>query len=54
MWHTLNQINRFAPPRSTAQRVLTVHDLNFFYFKNAYSQQRDLRRVRKLLVAPTS
>jgi glycosyltransferase involved in cell wall biosynthesis len=49
IWHSLNQLNKTLPPQGTQHRVVTVHDLNFFYFKNRFSQWRDLRRTRRLL-----
>lgn len=49
LWHTVQQLNRYRPPRGTGHRILTVHDLNFFYFKNAYSQRRDAWQLRRLL-----
>jgi len=49
IWHSLNQLNKTLPPQGTRHRVVTVHDLNFFYFKHRFSQWRDLRRTRRLL-----
>jgi glycosyltransferase involved in cell wall biosynthesis len=46
VWHTLNQLNRYPAPRGTRWRILTVHDLNFLYFKRGFSRFRDLRRLR--------
>jgi glycosyltransferase involved in cell wall biosynthesis len=48
-WHVLNQLNRYPAPQGTAQRLLTVHDLNFMHVKTGYSRWRDSRRVRRLL-----
>ena len=49
LWHTVQQLNRYPPPRGTAHRLLTVHDLNFFYFKNAYSKRRDAWHLSRVL-----
>lgn len=46
IWHSLNQINKVLPPLGTQTRIVTVHDLNFLYFKGAYSRWRDMRRLR--------
>lgn len=48
-WHVLNQLNRYPAPQGTAQRVLTVHDLNFMHVKTGFSRWRDGRRLRRLL-----
>jgi glycosyltransferase involved in cell wall biosynthesis len=49
LWHQLNQLNHYRPPVKTAQRLATVHDLNFAYFKNGFSRWRDGRRLQCLL-----
>lgn len=49
LWHSLNQLDKTLPPQGTAKRLVTVHDLNFYYFKQGYSFWRDLRRSRALL-----
>ena len=49
IWHNLNQLNKTLPPSGTTHRVVTVHDLNFFYFKAGYSFYRDLHRTRRML-----
>lgn len=49
VWHTLNQLNRYPAPAGTRVRVLTLHDLNFLYFKNGFSRWRDMRRLRQRL-----
>jgi glycosyltransferase involved in cell wall biosynthesis len=49
VWHTLSQLNRYLPPLGTLHRISTVHDLNFAYFKNRFSQWRDARRLQRLL-----
>jgi glycosyltransferase involved in cell wall biosynthesis len=46
VWHTLNQLNRYPAPRGTRRRILTIHDLNFLYFKQGFSLWRDLRRLK--------
>jgi glycosyltransferase involved in cell wall biosynthesis len=49
VWHTLCQLNRYLAPAGTKNRLLTVHDLNFAYFKNGFSQWRNARRLQRLL-----
>ncbi|MFM8898962.1 MAG: glycosyltransferase family 4 protein [Burkholderiales bacterium] len=53
LWHKLNQLNKTRPPEGTPHQVATVHDLNFVYFKNNYSQWRDFRKLRQLLESTT-
>lgn len=48
IWHTLHQLNRYAPPANTQCRVLTIHDLNFFH-KNLFSRYRDWFKIKQLL-----
>ena len=48
LWHSLHQLNKFLPPRGCGPRVLTVHDLNYLYDRNAYSTWREQRRTRAL------
>lgn len=49
LWHNLHQLNKTRAPLGTAHRVVTVHDLNFLYFKGAYSRWRDGRRMRRMM-----
>jgi glycosyltransferase involved in cell wall biosynthesis len=49
LWHKLHQLNKTRAPDGTPHRLVTVHDLNFVYFKTGYSRWRDLRRTRRLL-----
>jgi glycosyltransferase involved in cell wall biosynthesis len=53
LWHKLNQLNKTRPPEGTPHQVATVHDLNFVYFKNNYSQWRDFRKLKQLLETTT-
>ena len=53
LWHKLNQLNKTRPPEGTPQQIATVHDLNFVYFKNGYSQWRDFRKLKQLLETTT-
>jgi glycosyltransferase involved in cell wall biosynthesis len=53
LWHKLNQLNKTRPPEGTPHQVATVHDLNFVYFKNNYSQWRDFRKLKQLLESTT-
>lgn len=49
LWHKLHQLNRMRAPLGTPHRLMTVHDLNFLYFKTGYSRWRDLRRTTRLI-----
>jgi glycosyltransferase involved in cell wall biosynthesis len=49
LWHSLHQLNKTLAPPGCKQRVLTVHDLNFLYGKNAFSAWRHKRHVQGLL-----
>jgi glycosyltransferase involved in cell wall biosynthesis len=49
LWHKLHQLNKTRAPEGTPHRIVTVHDLNFAYFKTGYSRWRDLRRSKRLL-----
>lgn len=49
LWHSLHQLNKTLPPQHCGPRLVTVHDLNFLYGKNAYSEWRDRRRTAALI-----
>jgi glycosyltransferase involved in cell wall biosynthesis len=49
LWHSLHQLNKTRPPEGTAVRVVTVHDLNYLYGRNAFSTWRHHRRTRSLM-----
>jgi glycosyltransferase involved in cell wall biosynthesis len=49
LWHSLHQLNKNLPPQGCGPRLVTVHDLNFLYGKNAYSEWRDRRRTAALV-----
>ncbi len=49
LWHSLHQLNKTLAPAGCTQRVLTVHDLNFLYGKNAFSAWRHKRHLKGLL-----
>ena len=51
LWHKLHQLNKTLFPNRCLHKVVTVHDLNFLYFKNKFSQWRDFRRIKKHLGA---
>ncbi|XVJ70376.1 MAG: glycosyltransferase family 4 protein [Rhizobacter sp.] len=53
LWHKLHQLNKTRPPKGTSHRLVTVHDLNFLYFKTGYSRWRNLRQIRLLLQQST-
>jgi glycosyltransferase involved in cell wall biosynthesis len=49
LWHSLHQLNKNRPPLECGPRVVTVHDLNYLYGRNAFSTWRHHRRTRGLL-----
>jgi glycosyltransferase involved in cell wall biosynthesis len=49
LWHSLHQLNRFRPPTGAGLRLVTGHDLNFFYVKEGLSLWRHLRWARGVL-----
>jgi len=49
LWHSLHQLNKTLPPVGTGTRLVTVHDLNYLYGRNAFSTWRHGRRTRALL-----
>ncbi|MBC7942540.1 MAG: glycosyltransferase, partial [Chitinophagaceae bacterium] len=49
LWHSLHQLNKNRPPIGSGPRVVTVHDLNYLYGRNAFSVWRHGRRTRALL-----
>ena len=49
LWHSLHQLNKTLPPQDTSVRVVTVHDLNYLYGRNAFSTWRHHRRTRALM-----
>lgn len=51
LWHSLHQLNKNLPPNMEAggPRLVTVHDLNYVYGRNAYSRWRHHRRTRALM-----
>ncbi len=52
LWHSLHQLNKTRPPQMLAHskaRVVTVHDLNYLYGRNAFSTWRHGRRTRALM-----
>lgn len=49
LWHSLHQLNKTRPPAGCGIRLLTVHDLNYLYGRNAFSTWRHHRRMRALL-----
>jgi glycosyltransferase involved in cell wall biosynthesis len=48
-WHSLHQLNKSLPPAICGPRVVTFHDLNYLYGRNAFSTWRHHRRTRGLL-----
>lgn len=51
LWHSLHQLNKNLPPsmESGGPRVVTVHDLNYLYGRNAFSTWRHHRRTQALM-----
>ena len=49
LWHSLHQLNKNRPPQGCGPRVVTVHDLNFLYGRNAFSTWRHRRRTQALM-----
>lgn len=49
LWHSLHQLNKTRPPLACGPRVVTVHDLNYLYGRNAFSTWRHHRRTQALL-----
>jgi len=52
LWHSLHQLNKNLPPNMAAgshARVVTVHDLNYLYGRNAFSTWRHHRRTQALM-----
>ena len=48
LWHSLHQLNKTLSPQGSAVRLLTVHDLNYLYGRNAFSTWRHHRRTMAL------
>jgi glycosyltransferase involved in cell wall biosynthesis len=49
LWHSLHQLNKTRPPQGCGPRIVTVHDLNYLYGRNAFSTWRHHRRTRALI-----
>jgi glycosyltransferase involved in cell wall biosynthesis len=49
LWHSLHQLNKNRPPEDCPLRLVTVHDLNYLYGRNAFSTWRHHRRTKALL-----
>jgi len=51
LWHSLHQLNKNMPPAMEpgGRRVVTVHDLNYLYGRNAWSTWRHGRRTKALM-----
>lgn len=49
VWHSLHQLSKALPPQGCGPRVVTVHDLNYLYGRNAFSVWRHGRRTRRLM-----
>ena len=51
LWHSLHQLSKNLPPNMEpgATRLVTVHDLNYLYGRNAFSRWRHHRRTLALM-----
>ena len=49
LWHSLHQLNKTLPPQGAGVRLVTVHDLNYLYGRNAFSAWRHQRRTLALI-----
>ncbi|MDP3226152.1 MAG: glycosyltransferase family 1 protein [Rubrivivax sp.] len=49
LWHSLHQLNKNLPPAGTGTHLVTVHDLNYLYGRNAFSRWRHHRRTLALM-----
>lgn len=49
IWHSLNQHIRLKAPIGTRTQILTLHDLNLFYFMTGAEKERALKRQLKNL-----
>ena len=49
LWHSLHQLNKTLPPQRCGPRVVTVHDLNYRYGRNAFSTWRHQRRTLAMM-----
>jgi len=49
IWHSLNQHIRLKAPVGTRTQILTLHDLNLFYFMSGTEKERALKRQLKNL-----
>ena len=49
LWHSLHQLNKTLAPQGAGVRLVTVHDLNYLYGRNAFSTWRHQRRTKALL-----
>lgn len=49
IWHSLHQLNKTLPPAGAGLRMVTVHDLNYLYGRNAYSTWKHHRRTLKMM-----
>ncbi len=49
LWHSLHQLNKTRAPVDCGPRLVTVHDLNYLYGRNAFSTWRHQRRTQALM-----
>jgi len=49
VWHSFHQHNHILPPLRSGTRIVTVLDLNFFYFKSEAKIRRYAAQTRRLL-----
>ena len=46
LWHSTSQLSSVVPRKNTTPMLLTIHDLNFLYEKNAEKAENYLRKVQ--------
>lgn len=47
MWHSIHQDSAYTPAGQHTPTLLTIHDLNFLFEKNARKAEKRLRRLQK-------
>lgn len=47
VWHSIHQLSRFVPSRKSTKNILTIHDLNFLYEKEADKIAKYRRKLTK-------
>lgn len=47
VWHSIHQLSRFSPSRKATKNILTIHDLNFLYEKEADKIEKYRKKIAK-------